>query len=97
MVTVGSLEDNLNDLEYPIHDEPSHPARVQLYMKRVPLAKCLIANDATVEVTPVAGARKADGVTFTPLSRTGPRAWAWRLIGGGRRGGKKNDPLKKFR
>jgi hypothetical protein len=52
--------------------KPSHPTRVHLHMNHVPT--CLIAN-VTAPATPVARARKTDGVTFAPLFRTGPRAW----------------------
>jgi len=68
-------------------------------MKHVP--KYLMPKVATAS-TPAASKEKGDGTAFVPFSKGKVRGGGrgrgrGGKFGGGGRGGKKNDPLKKFR
>ncbi|VDB99922.1 unnamed protein product [Peniophora sp. CBMAI 1063] len=100
------FEDNPLDLEFLRHDKPLHPTRVQSHMKHIP--KYLLPRVASVQN---AQAEQADqdaspaatpkDVGFVPFTKSGRGRGRGRgrggKFGGGGRGGKKSDPLKKFR
>ncbi|KAJ3854708.1 hypothetical protein EV368DRAFT_36255, partial [Lentinula lateritia] len=98
------FEDNPLDLEYPRHDKPLHPTRIQPHMKHV--LKYLLPKTAPAPVPggEATGLVEAEGdrsVGFVPFKKRGRN----RRVGGrggmsargsGRGGKKKSDPLKKF-
>ncbi|KZV66309.1 DEAD-domain-containing protein [Peniophora sp. CONT] len=97
------FEDNPLDLEFLRHDKPLHPTRVQSHMKHIP--KYLLPRVASVQTAQAAqgdqdassaGPKEVGFVPFTKRGRGRGRGRGGKSGGGGR-GGKKSDPLKKFR